>query len=346
MTAEGELQAIVTSVDASEEQSDSENPGACGKVKRQQMDHVAEEGYVGSCHYGQVHEPVSIKEAMKIPAAKAVVDKNMEWIGHNSSLTSSVRRRRMENNSLRDLMDLCHLKNAKLAKHLQKYKRRVVLQGRKRQRRRKIQSCIHRARSSASQMAAAKILDTISKLLDTAGETSDAISACTQVKMTEAPRLLRMPSKECPEHVDHNFPQQRPEGWDEIDGAVVLFDMNLYGHPLACLLWERNLKKCHLKRWWGKRTNIGMSFRAHDARIVLIGICGWCQNVGTRQNMEFYVQNLAKRNQPWRSNAILRSSVFGLHAKRCKCWSVSGTVQSWAFQKGNDDQGSWGKRSN
>ena len=76
-----------------------------------------------------------------------------------------------------------------------------------------------------------------------AGETSDAISAYTQVKMTEAPRLLRMPSKECPEHVDHNFPQQRPEGWDEIDGAVVLFDMNLYGHPLAGLLWGRKFEE-------------------------------------------------------------------------------------------------------
>ena len=35
--------------------------------------------------------------------------------------------------------------------------------------------------ASASEMAAAKFLDTISKLLGMAGETSDAISACTQV---------------------------------------------------------------------------------------------------------------------------------------------------------------------
>ena len=70
MTAEGELQAIVTSVDASEEQSESENPGACGKVKRQQMDHIAEEGYVGSCHCGLVHEPVSIKRSCEDTSGK------------------------------------------------------------------------------------------------------------------------------------------------------------------------------------------------------------------------------------------------------------------------------------
>ena len=44
-------------------------------------------------------------------------------------------------------------------------------------------------KDTASQMAAATFLDTISKLLGMAVETSDALSAYTQVKMTEAPRL-------------------------------------------------------------------------------------------------------------------------------------------------------------
>ena len=80
-----EPQAIVTKVDASEEQSGSENTGACGKAKRQQMDHIAEK-YVGICHYGSVHELVFIQEALKIPEAKATVDKHMERIEHTSSL--------------------------------------------------------------------------------------------------------------------------------------------------------------------------------------------------------------------------------------------------------------------
>ena len=57
----GEPQAIVTSVDATGEQSDSENIGACGKVKRQQMDHIAEKGYLGSCRCGSIHGPVVIQ---------------------------------------------------------------------------------------------------------------------------------------------------------------------------------------------------------------------------------------------------------------------------------------------
>ena len=92
MTAEVELQAVATSVDASEEQSDSENTGARGKVKRQQMDHIAEKGCVGSCHCGSVHELVLYSRRM------------------GKQLVHFV-----------NLMDLCHLKNVELAKHLQKY---------------------------------------------------------------------------------------------------------------------------------------------------------------------------------------------------------------------------------
>ena len=70
-------QASATSIAASEEQSDSENTGACRKVRRQHMDHIAEKKYVGSFQNGLVHTSGSIQEAMKIPEAKAAVDK--EW---------------------------------------------------------------------------------------------------------------------------------------------------------------------------------------------------------------------------------------------------------------------------
>ena len=51
--------------------------------------------------------------------------------------------------------------------------------------------------ASASQMAAAQFLDTISKIPGMAAETSDAIPAHTQVKINDAPSLLRLPMEEC-----------------------------------------------------------------------------------------------------------------------------------------------------
>ena len=48
----------------------------------------------------------------------------------------------------------------------------------------------------------------------------------TQVKMTEAPRLLRLPQEECPEFWIRIPPRQRPKSWDKIDDLVVLLVRN------------------------------------------------------------------------------------------------------------------------
>ena len=53
--------------------------------------------------------------------------------------------------------------------------------------------------SPASQMSAAKVMDVIARLPDCDGQTADAVSAYTQVKLEEATRLLRFPKTECPD---------------------------------------------------------------------------------------------------------------------------------------------------
>ena len=46
--------------------------------------------------------------------------------------------------------------------------------------------------SSASQMTAAKVMDFIARLPDCDGHAADAMSACTQVNLEDAPRLLKI----------------------------------------------------------------------------------------------------------------------------------------------------------
>ena len=53
--------------------------------------------------------------------------------------------------------------------------------------------------SSASLMTAAKIMDFIVRLPGCDGQALDAVSAYTQVKVEDAPRLLKIPKSECPE---------------------------------------------------------------------------------------------------------------------------------------------------
>ena len=47
--------------------------------------------------------------------------------------------------------------------------------------------------SSASQMAAAKVMDVIDRLSGCDGQAAGAISAYTQLKMDDAPKLFRIP---------------------------------------------------------------------------------------------------------------------------------------------------------
>ena len=109
--------------------------------------------------------------------------------------------------------------------------------------------------SSASQMTAVKVMDVIARLPDCDGQAADAPSAYTQVKMVDAPRLLKIPTSECPD-VWTRLPRHKwPKSWAHIEDPVVPHDF-FFGHPLAGLLWEDNLRKFY----WnldGKKDQIG-----------------------------------------------------------------------------------------
>ena len=56
--------------------------------------------------------------------------------------------------------------------------------------------------SSASQMTAAKVMDIISRLPGCARQAADAVSAYTQVKVEDAPKLLKIPKFGMSRHLD------------------------------------------------------------------------------------------------------------------------------------------------
>ena len=101
--------------------------------------------------------------------------------------------------------------------------------------------------SSASQMTAAKVMDVTARLPDCDGQAADAVSACTQVKLEDAPRLLRIPKLECPDMGIRHQRQKWPTSWSDIEDPVFPLERNLYGHPLAGLLWERQFEEVLLE---------------------------------------------------------------------------------------------------
>ena len=90
-------------------------------------------------HYNLVHKFIPMPQAMKIPAAKAAVDKEWEKLEKISAWNlTKVKSKKQVIDEARtngakvhfaSLMDICHLKNAELEAKHQKYKGRVALRG-------------------------------------------------------------------------------------------------------------------------------------------------------------------------------------------------------------------------
>ena len=97
------------------------------------------------------------------------------------------------------LMDLCHFKNSELDPQLKKYKRSSQTPSDTAKDDSGSYAVFSGQGSSASKMTAAKVMDIISRLPGCAGQTADAVSAYTQVKMKDAPALLKLPKSECPD---------------------------------------------------------------------------------------------------------------------------------------------------
>ena len=100
---------------------------------------------------------------------------------------------------------------------------------------------------SASQMTAAKLMDILSRLLGCGGQAADAVCACTQVKMEDASTLLKIPKSECPDIWIRLQEHKWPKSCSNMEDTVVPLERNLYGHPLAGLLWERQFEKVLLE---------------------------------------------------------------------------------------------------
>ena len=240
-------------------------------------DHIAGKEDTSLQHCNLVHKCVPMPQAMQIPAAKAAVDKAWEKLEKIPAWDlTKVRSKKKVIDEARtkgakvhfaSLMDICHLKNAEL-----EYK--VVLRGDIVKEDSGSYAVFTEQGSSASQMTAAKVMDNISRLPGCSGQAADAVSAYTQVKMEDAPKLLKIPKSECPD-IWIRLPRHKwPQSWSSMEDPVVPLERNLYGHPLAGLLWERQFEKILLKYVWEKVSNWECLFVHREKWVILICVCG------------------------------------------------------------------------
>ena len=123
-------------------------------------------------------------------------------------------------------------------------------------------------RSSASQMTAAKVMNIISRLPGCDGQAADAVSAGKNGRCSKKWKYLlaairsicrKSPKSECPDIWIRQPRHKWPKSWSSMEDPVVPLERNLYGHPLAGLLWERQFEKVLLKHGWEKISKLGMS---------------------------------------------------------------------------------------
>ena len=194
---------------------------------------------------------------MKIPAAKAAVDKEWEnwrkfrrgtWRKSETNQRWSMKQgRRAQKFMLPHWWTSVIQRLPNWRQKYKKYKGRSVFPGDIVKYDSGSDAVFTEQGSSASQMTAAKVMDIISRLPGCAGEAADVVSAYTQVKMEEAPKLLKIPKSECPD-IWIRLPRHKwPKSWPSMEDPVVPLERNLYGHPLAGLLWERQFEKILLK---------------------------------------------------------------------------------------------------
>ena len=159
-------------------------------------DHIAGKGENSLQHYNLVHKFIPMPQTMKIPAAKAAVDKEWEKLEKNSAWNLTKVKSKKEvidetrtkgvKSSFRLTDGHMSFEKAELEAKHQKYKGRVVLRGDIVKDDSGSYAAFTEQGSSASQMTAAKIMDIISRLPGCDGQAADAVSAFSQVKMEDA----------------------------------------------------------------------------------------------------------------------------------------------------------------
>ena len=198
-------------------------------------DHIAGKGGKSLQHYNLVHKFIPMPQAVKIPAAKAAVDKEWEKLEKISAWNlTKVRSKKEVIDEARtkgtkvhfaSLMDICHLKNAELdAKH-QTYKGRVALRGDIVKDDAGSYAVFSEQGSSASQMTAAKVMDIISGCSISLYPNENG--RCSQI--------IEIPKSECPDIWIRPPRHKWPKSWSSIEDPVVPLERNLYDHPLAGL---------------------------------------------------------------------------------------------------------------
>ena len=112
--------------------------------------------------------------------------------------------------------------------------------------------------------------------------------------MEDAPSLSKIPKSECPD-IWIRLPKHKwPKSWSSVEDPVVPLERNLYGHPLAGLLWVRQFEKVLSEHGWEKVPNCESLFVNLEQELFLSMYVDDIKLAGRKQNIDPMWQILVK----------------------------------------------------
>ena len=128
-------------------------------------------------------------------------------------------------------------------------------------------------------------------------------------------RSLKIPKSECPD-IWIRLPKHKwPKSWSSTEDPVVPLERNLYGHPLAGLLWEGNARNFYSTRL-GKSFKLGMFICQPSKRTILVCVCGRYETSRQDRKPRTDLEMSHERRWSGRTNIMSWPGTFGMHSKR------------------------------
>ena len=136
--------------------------------------------------------------------------------------------------------------------------------------------------------------------------------------MEDAPKLWKIPESECPD-IWIRLPRHTwPKSWSSMEDPVVPLERNLYGHPLARLLWERQFEKILSKYGWEKVSNLECIFVHRENGLFLSVYVDDIKLVGKKQNVYPMWKLLDKEVDLGEPTSFLDHVYLGCTQRQCE----------------------------
>ena len=136
--------------------------------------------------------------------------------------------------------------------------------------------------------------------------------------MEDDPKLLKISKSECPD-IWIRLPRHKwPKSWSRMEDPVVPSERNLYGHPFAGLLWERQFEKILLRYGWEKNPNWECLFVHREKGLVLSVYVDEMKLAGKKQNIVPMWKVLHKEVDLGKPTSFLDHVYLGCTQRQCE----------------------------